>query len=145
MTTGELIEELVSALNGKLSREEVEHHVRFGRGHGYPDCCIRAFVLACGQSFDTKDRRYITVAGRRLCSECKARIVEQESVPHVTRAMDIEEAFSGLRTRVNDIVNERRKAQPDNAKIDEQFSEIKKWVNKICVLRTTPIDEGSKS
>lgn len=144
MTTDELIDQLLSALDGKLERPQIEHHVRFGRGHGYPDCCIKAFVLACGQPIDRKDTRYVAVARRRLCDECKAKIAEHERVPHVERAMDIEECFSGLRKHVNDIVNERKKEEPDKVAIDGHFEEIKKWVNKICTLRNTPIGGEAK-
>lgn len=141
MITEVLIDELVLARQGALSREDVELHVRLGRGHGYPDCCIKDFVLALGTAQVTiSDEDNARIAKRRLCKQCEANMNEQAEVPAVRRQRDIEIAFSGLRTRVNDIINERRKTQPDAAAIEGHFNEIRKWVNKLYTLRTTPID-----
>ena len=148
MTVDELVTEIMSVPNLQLHRFEVEQHVRNGRGHGHPDCCIKAFVVAYADpNFATPDeqaQRLMALARRRVCDECKTKMLEQAELPFIRKEAQIELVFSDVRKVLYALAAERRKNPPDMASYQARLGELKKAVDAFCEARNAGASDGGE-
>jgi hypothetical protein len=130
--------------NVHFSRDTIAAHVRLGHAHGYPDCCIRAYLLALPKpgevAKETRTDREVwlgTVARRRLCPECIAKMQHASGDEGCKKEQNVEVAAAGLREAANNIRNTRNN-QPGDAEAEKmaqdfmqkKIDEFIKWRNR---------------
>lgn len=135
MTADELIDDL--AKDPKLQtmpRDKIAAHVRLGRAHGYPDCCIRAFVFVAADMENvalTADKeRYMRVTKRRLCPQCLANAMEFAADPDCHREQELELAMGDVRGAMNNLYNTRKNKPADAQAEDAAWKHIRNAVGE---------------
>lgn len=136
MTAEELIDELAKDPQLQMPREKIAGNVRMGRAHGYPDCCIRAFMLAvpkpgqdAAETRTAEQISYARVAKRRLCPECEANVKEFATDPGCKREQNTEIAIADLRQELNGLHNARTYSPSDAKAEDAAWDKIRKAVD----------------
>jgi hypothetical protein len=141
MTTTQLVDELASDSAVTIDRARIEAHVKNGRAHAYPDCCIRAYVrFQKGPGVEypamsNEEDELTTLAHRRLCDECKQKVLEHKSTQFFKKELKVEQAFSYIRQVINKIATARKQTPTNQASEQAAQAELPKYIDHFVKVR----------